>query len=150
MAEPIKLSVRQAASEFKVTHTKLFGLLKAAGIQTGRGIKISILDAHRALTEDTQDINKAMARAKLKNLEEEGQLKEIERRLKQNEVVLLSEVNDLMIKVWNPVARSLKDMDAKLAPKCNPSDQVLAREELGKFKRKICKDIERRCSRLKK
>lgn len=145
----LKLSIRECEKEFGVTRTLLTRKLHDAGVKTGRGIKLSIKEVHEALAS-IADLNKATQQARLKNWEEEGKLKEIERRLKENEVVLMTEVNELMIKIWDPVARALKDMDAKLAPKCNPTDQVLARVELGKFKRKICTDIKTRCSKLRK
>ena len=145
-----KSSVRGIAEELNIPHKRILYQLKEAGVETGRGIKVRWRDVFNAINRASQDVKKELEKAKLKIAQEEGELKEIERRLKQNEVVLMSEVNDLMVKIWNPVARALKDMDQNLAPKCNPVDQVLAREALGKFKRKICKDIVSRCSKLKK
>lgn len=145
----LQLPISKLADEFEVSRQFLTRRFEAAGIKTGRGSQFTIKQAHDALSGEL-DIKKATEKAKLKNLEEDGMLKEIERRQKEGEVVLMTEVNDLMVKTWEPVAKAIKDMDAKLAPRVNPTDQVLARDELAKYKRKLCKDITDRCSRLKK
>ena len=143
----LQLSDRELAKEFGVSQQVLGRRFRDAGIETGRGVKHTIQQAHEALAK-VVDIKQATEKAKLKNLEEDGMLKEIERRQKEGEVVLMTEVNDLMVKTWEPVAKAIKDMDAKLAPRVNPTDQVLARDELAKYKCKLCKDITDRCSRL--
>jgi hypothetical protein len=52
--------------------------MKLAGIETGKGIKLSILQVHQALTKDEHGVKKEQERAKLRTMEAQAELAEIE------------------------------------------------------------------------
>ena len=143
----IELSLRQCEKEFGVARPVLTRKLHEAEVKTGRGIKHSIKEVHEALAH-VDDVNKATAIAKLKVSEEDGKLKELERRRKEGELVSFAEAQELLIKPWEPIVRKVKSMPARLATRCNPADPLHAREELEECARDICSAVEKICSKL--
>ena len=144
------LSVRQAALDFGVDRARIVKALTDAGRETGRGIKHEIQVYHESLTKQHTNTRKATEEAKLKIAQEDALLKELQRKQMEQELIAMSEVNDIITHVISPIAREIKDMPAKYAAHCNPGDPVHARTILEKPQKKIVTLVNETCLRLKK
>lgn len=144
----LNLSDRELAKEFGVSPQVLGRRFKESEIKTGRGVKHTIKEAHEALAK-VSNVRQATEQARLKNLLEDGQIKELERRQKERELVPLSEAIDITTKPWSPIARMLKDMPARLSGSCNPTDPVLAKEVLDEYVQDLCTSIGEAMEKLK-
>lgn len=69
-------SVRKLADAFGVTHPTLLAALKRSGVRTGRGVKITIKQAHDALTKRS-DNHGDMASERLRKLRAEARCAEL-------------------------------------------------------------------------
>jgi transcriptional regulator NrdR family protein len=144
-----KLTVRQLAVEFGVTHPTMSSRLKDAGHKVKRGGTWTIKEAHEAMARLT-GVRERTEAAKLKNLEEDGMRKEFERRQLQKELITPSEAKEIFARPLEPIARDLKDMPARLSMRVNPADPILARQELDEYVRNLCEKVRNACEVLEK
>jgi hypothetical protein len=144
------LSVRQAALDFGVDRARIVKALTDAGADMGRGIEHPVKVYFDALTKQHTNTRKATEEAKLKIAQEDALLKELQRKQMEQELIAMPEVNDKIAHAVSPIARAIKDFPAKLAPRCNPGDPILARGELVKFQKTLSTLVLDTCSRLKK
>lgn len=142
-----QLSDRQLAKEFGISPQMLARRFKDAGIKTGRGVKHTILQAHEAIATKG-NLRTETDKAKLRNLEEDAQQKEMKRKLMERELVTMSEAIDLLIKPFSTLSKMIKDMPSRLAVQCNPSDHDLSREVLDDYARELCNEIQNACTKL--
>jgi transposase-like protein len=143
----LQLSVRELAREFGVSPQTMGRRLKDSNIKVARGKKFTVKTGHDCLVRNI-DVNEATSRARLDNLEADAELKRLELRQLEKDLVALDEAVELVMKPWIPVAQMIKDMPARLATACNPSDPILARETLEEYCRDLCKKIEVACTKL--
>jgi hypothetical protein len=137
-------SLRSLAAAFGTTHQTLASRLRDAGHDTGRGKDFTVQEAFEAMAR-VADMRQATDRARLRVLEAEASLKELERQRLEHELVPLEEALTKAREIVAPVAKAITGMPARLASRVNPADPVHARAELDAWAREVCKTVQDRC-----
>tara|TARA_R110000772_G_scaffold83288_2_gene176110 strand:+ start:3223 stop:3675 length:453 start_codon:yes stop_codon:yes gene_type:complete len=143
----IELSLKELEFQFEVSNTKLKRHLLAAGVPFGPGKKISLSDAHNSLLAEFGGKRRLDA-AKLKTAEEEARLKELSRKEIEGRLVDVDEAIPMILTPFNAITQMIKDMPARLAPQCNPSDPIHARGVLVDYSRLVATKFQETCSKL--
>jgi len=136
-AMSVKWSVSEAATHAGISREKMRLRLKAAGHATERGARFSPAEVIAAMigsydAERTRETRERADKLQLENAE------------KRKELVTMADAIEVAVAPWEPVARMVKDMPARLSTRCNPGDPVLAREVLDAYAREIVAAIEAR------
>ena len=142
-------SLRALAAAFGTTHQTLATRLREAGHDTGRGKEFTVRQAYEAMARVT-DMRQATDRARLRVLEAEAALKELERQKLEHELVPLDEALAKARDLVSPLAKAVTGMPARLAPRVNPADPTHARAVLDQWARDTCTLIQSRCAPTKR
>ena len=130
-------SVSEAAVHAQLSREKMRLRLKDKGHATERGARFTPAEVIEALigsydAERTRETRERADKLSLENAKE------------RRELVKLVEAIEVAVKPWEPVARMVKDMPARLSTRCNPSDPILARQVLDDYAREIVAAVEAR------
>lgn len=127
---PKGYSVRALALEFAIDHKTLLTALRKTGIKTGASCRVTILQAHNALTSRA-DKKGDMQSERLRKIREEANILELERREKELELVSIAEVQEMVGQYAGPIRTAWLALPQALAIRCNPTDPEIAERALS-------------------
>jgi phage terminase Nu1 subunit (DNA packaging protein) len=122
----MKWTIHKAAIEWGIDRRTLASRLSEAGFDVERGAEFHTQEITRAVVGDLERERTRLTRA-------DADIREMEKRQKEGELVDLQEVLDLIRRACLPISQRLRSLPADMATRCNPTDPVLAREALQRW-----------------
>lgn len=111
----MKWTTTRASGEWGISYKTLVRRLHGIGLETKKGRTFTTRQVDRALHGD-------LANERLRKLRLEGDLLDLERRSKDDELFPRAEVEVLVRETWLPMRQALLQMPAELCSRVNPAD----------------------------